>query len=74
MATKLQPDVRCVTVYLTADFGVDKLEIVFLANFLQIFATFCTRITRSVSFRFVTPGGLRGLSGGAQMKRRCRIF
>jgi hypothetical protein len=28
----------------------------------------------SVSFRVVTPGGLRGLSGGAQVKRRGRIF
>jgi hypothetical protein len=40
IATKLEPDVRCVTVYLTADFGVDKFEIVFLANILRIFATF----------------------------------
>jgi hypothetical protein len=30
--------------------------------------------TTLVAFRVVTPGGLRGLSGGAQVKRRGRIF
>jgi hypothetical protein len=35
---------------------------------------FIMDVVASVSFRVVTPGGLRGLSGGAQMKRRCRIF
>jgi hypothetical protein len=40
IATKFQPGVSCVTVYLPLDFGVDSLDGLFLVNFLTGFSDF----------------------------------